>query len=316
MFVVRRPGAADGNETSSDARRQWSRERARRAGRTINAVRERNAVGEIRLSCFAAPWGGEGTIQAITDVAECGFEGLEFPSDVVRRFEDRLHVFEEILDTAQLKLSGLLQRVNLLDKDKADEQVEKAANSARFAGAVGKGNLIICQADPYSGTVSDDDWLTVGAIVEEIGCRCQDFGINLCFMPRARHFGDSDKDLKRLLSITNPEVVHLAIDTAELALAGMDAGKVVKAHKDRLKSVRFRDVSGAKRRADVTSSRPGSAPQFGRGAVDFEAVSKALLDIKYDGWITVDIAGETAPPKEAAMAGYRFVMRRSGLYPY
>ncbi len=273
-------------------------------------------MGEIRLSCYAAPWGGEGTIQAITDVAECGFEGLEFPSDVVHRFEDRLHVFEEILDTTQLKLSGLLQRVNLFDKDKADEQVEKAANSARFAGSTGKGNLIICQSDPVGGPISDDDWLTVAAIVEEIGCRCQDFGISLCFMPRARHLGDSDKDLKRLLAITNPEVVSLAVDTAELALAGMDPGKVIKSHRERLKTIRFRDVSGAKRRSDVTSSRPGSAPQFGRGAVNFEAVSKALLDIKYDGWITVDITGETAAPKEAALAGYRFVMRRSGLFPY
>ncbi len=278
--------------------------------------RERKNVGEIRLSCYAAPWGGEGTIQAITDVADCGYEGLEFPSEVVRRFEDRLHVFEEILDTTGLKLSGLLQRVNLLDKDKADEQVEKAANSARFAGSVGKGNLIICQSEPMAGPVSDDDWLTVAAIVEEIGCRCQDFGINLCFMPRARHLGDSDKDLRRLLSITKPEAVHLALDSAELVLAGMDPVKTVKSHKDRLKSIRFRDVSGAKRRSDVTSSRPGSAPQFGRGAVDFETFSKALLDIKYEGWITVDVAGETAPAKEAALAGYRFVMRRSGLYPY
>ncbi len=273
-------------------------------------------MAEIRLSCFAAPWGGDGTIQAITDVAECGYEGLEFPSEVVRRFEDRLHVFEEILDTTGLKLSGLLQRVNLLDKDKADEQVEKAANSARFAGATGQGHLIICQSEPLSAPVSDDDWLTVGAIVEEIGCRCQDFGIHLCFMPRARHFGDSDKDLKRLLAITNPEVVSLAVDTAELALAGMDPCKVIKTHQARLGTVRFRDASGAKRRADITSSRPGSAPQFGRGTVDFEAVSKVLVDIKYDGWITVDITGEAAPAKEAALAGYRFVMRRTGLYPY
>lgn len=281
-----------------------------------DALHERNAVGEIHLSCYAAPWGNDGTIQAITDVAECGYDGLEFPSEVVRRFEDRLHVFEEILDTTGLKLSGLLQRINLLDKDKADEQVEKAANSARFAGSTGRGNLIICHSEPVSAPITDDDWLTVGAIVEEIGCRCQDFGINLCFMPRARYFGDTDKDLKRLLAMTSSEVVYLAIDTAELTLAGMDPSKVVKAHKDRLKTVRFRDVSGAKRRAETTSSKPGSAPQFGRGAVNFEAISKTLIDIKYDGWITVDITGEAAPPPEAALAGYRFVMRRSGIFPY
>ncbi|MCC8181261.1 MAG: sugar phosphate isomerase/epimerase [Planctomycetes bacterium] len=273
-------------------------------------------MAEIHLSCYAAPWGPDGTIQAITDVAECGYEGLEFPAEVVRRFEDRLHVFEEILETTGLKLSSLLQRVNLLDKEKADEQVEKAANSARFAGSTGRGNLIITQSDIPNAQVSDDDWLTVAAIAEEIGHRCRDFDISLCFMPRARHLADNDKDLKRILSITNPEVVHLAIDTAELVLAGMDPAKVVKNHHARLKAVRFRDVSGAKRRADVTSSKPGSAPQFGRGAVNFESVAKALMDVKYDGWITVDITGEAAAPKDAALAGYRFIMRRSGFFPY
>lgn len=273
-------------------------------------------MGDVRLSCYAAPWGPEGAIKAITDVAECGFEGLEFPADVVQRFEDRLHVFEEILDTAGLKLSGLLQNVNLVDKDKADEQVERAANSARFAGATGRGNLVVCHSDPLETPLDDDDWLTVGAILEEIGCRCRDFGINLCFLPKASYLGDSEKDLKRIMAMTNPEAVFLAVDTAELALADMDTVKILKAHAPRLRAVRFRDASGSKRRAEATSSRPGSTPQFGRGAVKFDAVAKALIDIKYDGWVTVDVTGETAPPKDAAMSGYRFVMRRSGLYPY
>lgn len=273
-------------------------------------------MGEIRLSCYAAPWGPEGIIQAITDVAECGYEGLEFPSDVVQRFEDRLHVFEEILDTTGLKLSGLLQHVNLIDKDKADEQVERAANSARFAGATGRGSLVVCHSEPLAQDPTDDDWLTACAIVEEIATRCHDFGIKLCFMPKARHFGDSEKDLKRFMASTNPDIVGLAIDTAEFTLAGMSVEKVLKTYGGRVGEFRFRDVSGAKRRADATSSRPGTAPQFGRGAVKFEAAAKALMDANYEGWVTVDISGEGANPKEAAMAANRFVMRRSGLYPY
>ena len=273
-------------------------------------------MGDVRLSCYAAPWGVEGAIKAITDVAECGYEGLEFPADVVQRFEDRLHVFEEILDTAGVKLSGLFQNVNLIDKDKADEQVERAANSARFAGATGRGNLVVCHSEPLEAPLADDDWLTVGAILEEIGWRCRDFGINLCFLPKASYLGDSDKDLKRIMAMTNPEVVFLAIDTAELALADMDAVKVLKTYTSRLRAVRFRDASGSKRRAEATSSRPGSAPQLGRGAVRFESVAKALIDIKYDGWVTVDVTGEAAQPKDAAVSGFRFVMRRSGLFPY
>ncbi|MDR3211108.1 MAG: sugar phosphate isomerase/epimerase [Planctomycetota bacterium] len=273
-------------------------------------------MGDVNLSCYAAPWGSEGAIKAVTEMGECGFGGVEFPAEVVRRFEDRLHVFEEILDTAGLRLSSLYQSLNLVNKEKADEQVERAANSARFAGATGHGNLMVSHGVLMDSPPSEDDWLTVGAILEEIGCRCRDFGINLCFLPRTRHLVDSERDLKRLMEITNPDNVSLGLDTAEITLAGLDPSKLIKTYASRLKSIRFRDASASKKRADATSSRPGSTPQFGRGAVKFEAVTKTLLDIKYDGWITVDVSGESVPPRDAALNAYRFILRRSGLYPY
>ena len=277
---------------------------------------ERKEVGEIRLSCYAAPWGVHGHVQAVSDVADCGFDGLEFPSDVVQRYEDRLHVFEEILDTTGLRLSGLIQKVDFIDKDKADEQVELAANSARFVGTIGRGNLVVCQSRPIDFPLSDDDWITAAAIAEEIGSRCRDFKVTLCFMPRARHFGDSEKDLKRFLAMTSPDLVSLALDSAELTLAGMDPAKTVTAYADRVRTVRLRDVSGSRRRAETSGSRPGITPQFGRGAVNFEALARAILDTGYEGWIVVDVKGETAQPKEAADAAYRFIKRRSGLFHY
>ncbi|MDR2391496.1 MAG: sugar phosphate isomerase/epimerase [Planctomycetota bacterium] len=273
-------------------------------------------MGEIRLSCYAAPWGVQGHVQAVSDIANCGFDGLEFPSDVVQRYEDRLHVFEEILDTTGLRLSGLIQRIDFTDKDKADEQVELAANSARFVGTIGRGNLVVCQSRPIDFPLSDDDWTTAAAIAEEIGSRCHDFKVTLCFMPRARYFGDSEMDLKRFLAMTNPDLVRLALDSAELTLAGMNPAKTMATHADRIRTVRLRDVSGSRRKAETTGSRPRNTPQFGRGAVNFEIMAKAMLDAGYEGWVVVDVMGEAAQPKEAADAAYRFIKRRSGLFPY
>ena len=273
-------------------------------------------VGEIRLACYSAPWEADGIIKAITNIADCGFEGMECPSDVVYKFEDRLHVFEEILDSSGLKLSGLLQSIDLFNKEQADEQVERAANSARFVGATGKGNLVICQSEPYLAEPSDDDWITIAAIIEEIGCRCQDFGVSLCFMPRAGYFGTAEKEIKRLFAMVNNEVVRLSIDTAEFTLAGLDPAKIIRSYAANIRNIRFHDVSGAKKRSETTGNKPGMSPQFGRGVVKFDDIVKALLDINYEGWITLDISGEAQAPKESAQAGYRFIMRRSGLYPY
>jgi len=286
----------------------------RSTGRTH--VQERTKpVAEIRLASYTAPWGAEGLIHAIADISRAGFEGIECPAGVVQRYEDRLHVFEEILESERLRLVGLLQALHLIGKEKADEQVERAVNCARFLGAAGHGRLTVCHSEAPGRDVTDDEFVTAGAILTEIGLRCRDFGVDLCFMPRARFLGGSDREVKRILAMTAPETVSLTLDTAELTLAGMDPAKIMKTYVARVKGVRFRDVSGAKRRAGMTGTAPGSAPTFGRGAVKFEAVSKVLLDVGYDGWVTLDVSGESAAPKLAVQAGFRYLMRRSGLFP-
>lgn len=156
--------------------------------------------------------------------------------------------------------------------------------------------------------------MTFGAIVEEIGHRCREFGIQMCFMPRARHMVATECEIERLLAMTRKDMVALTVDTAEAVLAGIAPQRLIRNYRDRLRSVRYRDASASKRRPRLTSEARGSAPTFGRGAVKFDAVSKALLE-GYDGWITLDITGESQPPAQAAATGYRYLVRKSGLFP-
>jgi len=272
-------------------------------------------ISNIRLACYTGPWGSEGLVRAIADIAALGFEGLECPATVVQQYEDRLHVFEEILESSRLKLAGLLQPLNLLDAAHADEQVERAANTARFAAAAGASSVTICHSIPFQDTANDEMWMTFGAIVEEIGNRCREFGIQMCFMPRARHMVATERDIERLLAMTRKEMVALAVDTAEAALAGAAPQRLIRNYRDRLRAVRYREASGSKRRPRVTSDVRGSAPAFGRGAVNFEVVSKALLEEDYEGWVILDVTGESQPPAHAAAAGYRYLVRKSGLFP-
>ena len=90
-------------------------------------------MSEIDLACHVGPWGQDNIVQAITEIADTGLQGVECPDSVVRQYEDRLHVFEEILEISDLKLAGLLQGLNLLARETAVEQVGRAVTSARFA---------------------------------------------------------------------------------------------------------------------------------------------------------------------------------------
>ncbi len=269
---------------------------------------------EHKLACYTAPWGQNGLIKAITDISEYGFNAIECPAITVQMYEDRLHIFEEILESSGLELAGLLQGVNLLDWEHADEQVEHAANSARFVSAAGSRTLTICHSKLQSGPLSDEEWATLAAILEEIGERCGEFQTQVCFLPRAQRLVGTEREIKRLLAMTNPKLVKLAVDTAEIGLAGGSPQRVVKNHLERIRAVRLRDVSASRRRAKATSNKPGTTPQFGRGNINFDAVTKVLLNGGYDGFITMDVSGESRPPAQAIASGYRFLTRRTALF--
>jgi sugar phosphate isomerase/epimerase len=273
-------------------------------------------LNEIRLACSTAPWGPDGLVPAISEVSRCGFEGLECPGSTVQQFEDRLHVFEEILESVRLRLATLLQPLNLLDVDHADEQVERAANAARFAAAAGSHQLIICHSVPFrEEEATDSHWSTFSAVLEEIGHRCREFEVEMCFLPRAWRLVGTEKEIARLMTSTRAEYVKLAVDTAEIVLAGGSPQRVIKHFERRLRLVRYRDASGAKRRPKNAGDHPPSAPPMGRGGVDFEAVSKILLQNKYEGWVILDVTGEAGPPAATIAAGHRFLLKKSRLFP-
>jgi sugar phosphate isomerase/epimerase len=269
--------------------------------------------GQISLACSTLAWGRDGFVDAVEAISEIGFDGVECPARLVREYEDRLHVFEEILEISKLKLCAMLQSADFLDREAADETVERVANTARFLGAVGTTNLVVSPRNPEQD-LTDDDWTTVAAIIEEMGDRCAEFGVRVCFRPRAGYVGGTDKEMKRLLEIVEASKVGLACDTAELLLSGISLDRYSRTWGERTHHLRVRDASGAKRRQKTTSTEPGRAPQFGRGALDIGKLGKFVASMDYSGWVAVEIAGEDHPPREAAENAFRQMIRKSGLF--
>lgn len=271
-------------------------------------------MSDVQLACCTVPWGPDAFVQAIEDVSQTGYDGVECPAIVVQQFEDRLHVFEEILESSGLRLAGLIQRLDLLDRESADEQVERAVNCARFIQALGTTCLSVFHGDTREAPLAEEEWATFAAILQEIGTRCRELGVDFCYLPRALHAVSTEKEIARLMATTDAATVRLAVDTAELNLAGVNPERVIRAHPERIGTVRLRDVSGSKRRSKTTSLRPGTTPQFGRGAVKVENIIKTLLKEGYGGWIILDVSGETHQPREAASQAFRYMVRKSGLF--
>ncbi|MHC4870758.1 MAG: sugar phosphate isomerase/epimerase family protein [Planctomycetota bacterium] len=272
-------------------------------------------ITDVHLACSAAPWGKNGFVEAVEAVSAVGYDGIECPAFLVNQYEDRLHVFEEIFQTSQLKLVTMLQIADFQNPETADEEVERAANTARFLSANGAPYLIVSAKNEYGEEPPvEDDWTTFAAILEEMGVRCAEFGIALAFRPKAGLIGGTDKEIKKLMAMTDKDIVGLCFDTAELTLAKIPHDRFYKTYASRILHVRFRDVSSGKNRPERTSNLPGSSPQFGRGGIDIAKVGKIIENNGYSGFITVDVTGESRKPGDAIDDAFRHVMKKSGLF--
>lgn len=273
---------------------------------------------DIKLACYTNPWGKSGFVQAIKDIEECGFDGVEYSAKFTQDYNDRLHVFQEIIGNSGLEIVNLIQEIDLLDRENADMQVEKAMASARFISAAGSKLMTICHAYRRDAPMNDDEWATACAVLEEIAERClTEYNLQICYMPRNTRLVFHEKDIFRLLASTNKKFVKLALDTAEITLAGSTPQKLIKSAFDRIGIVRFHDVSASKKRAKFTDEKiPSSTPQFGRGAVDFNAICKLLVANEYQGWVSLDVSGDGHAPAEAVNLGYRYLLRHSGLFDF
>ncbi len=204
--------------------------------------------------------------------------------------------------------------------------VDQIVRTARwFADALRRlgGSVLVVRAAPsawQTGALSDEQigvlatlWNTVGAALAEDGIA---LGLHVDFLSALR-LGDG---IHRLLAATDADTVGLAIDTAELAIAGIDPVELYRQYPDRVVHVQLKD---ARETVDDAEASTPHAEQFirteggsrkilrwffepsdERALVDFEGFVGALAEHVYRGWIVVESDQSPHPAESAMVAGW------------
>jgi inosose dehydratase len=204
-----------------------------------------------------------------------------------------------------------------------------AERAEEFADALTQlgGSVLVVRAAPSAGDVENpddgmlqqlaDSWSAVGRATLQLGVRT---ALHVDFLSLLRRPGAIDGVLAR----TDPELVGLALDTAEFTIAGVDPLDVVQKYGDRIWHVQFKDalaVDDAEEylqpHAEYPVRQRGGAREIPRwfgepgiddGLVDFPAVTRALIDAGYSGWIVFESDQSPHPAQSALVGGY--VMQR------
>lgn len=269
------------------------------------------APSEMRFAYQAITWGGNDA-QAIKDISEVGFRGIQLRSNVLKEYGDRPQVLRDLLGERRLEFVALSSGDITAAPDKASDEISRHVRHARFVKDAGGYYLqVLDAARPKDRKPEADDYKRVGRVLTEIGKRTIDFGIPVAYHNHMHSLGEAPEEVDRIMNEADPRYVKLLLDVAHYTQGGGDPVTAITKYKDRHLLFHLKDVE---------STTPGSRAyrfvELGRGRVKLPEVFAALKKINFRGWLVVELDSVPDPartPRESAMINKEYIEKKIGM---
>jgi inosose dehydratase len=257
--------------------------------------------------------------QCVSEMALAGFQGCsighKYPADPAE--------LRKALDLRGLQVSepwvSTYFTIASMERQTVDNFEERMAFMKSMGGTdivlaeFGRSSHVLPIALFANRPVFDDrEWDLLAAGLNRLGDIAASARMRLCYHHHAGTGVMTRADIDRLMAATNPDTVHLLLDTGHLALAGDDPLAVAQAYGHRIKHVHLKDIRpeavSQVREEDLSFMQGIEAGIFtvpGDGAIDFVPVLEALASADYEGWLVVEAEQDPAkanPLEYAIMA--------------
>lgn len=280
---------------------------------TLN-LRADSVPSRILFGYAAITWGGNDA-QAIADVSEVGFRGIQIRSNILRDFGDRPKALAELLKQHKLTFVALSGGGPRNDAYVASEEIATQVKHATFLRAAGGLYLQMTDsARPTERKPESGDFKALGRLLTEIGKRTADLGIPTAYHNHMRSLGEGPDEVDALMDAADPRYVKLLLDVAHYAQGGGDPAKAILKHGERILFLHIKDVESVEPTA--TSASRYRFVELGRGRVDLPAVFSALKKIEFRGWAIVEldsVPDNRRSPKESAIISKKYLEERLGM---
>src|SRR6266850_4070032 len=267
-----------------------------------------SAPADIRFGYAAITWNGKDE-QAIKDISEIGFSGIQLRNNILKEYGDRPKALRDLLDQHHLVMVALSSGGVVTNTSTEASEIAKHVANAKFVHDVGGHYLQVTDsARPKNRQPEAADFKQLGHVLTEIGKRTTDLGIPLGYHNHMNSLGEAPAEVDAIMEAADPRYVKLELDIAHYQQGGGDPAKAIRQYHDRLLFLHIKDVE---------SLTPPDARghtyrwvELGHGRVDLPAVFRALKDVKFRGWavIELDSVPDTAKtPKECALINKTYV---------
>ncbi len=274
----------------------------------------------IKVGCFALinpfttldkqldqikEWGFE--YADLTDNSDGACLGNEYGFTSIASLDANPFELKRMFESRGLTMTSVCAHANLLDPAApwryGTEQIIKAV---KIAGAIGVKHVITAEGDPktnFGEQLSDDE--AIFTICEKLNAPLEvaaDYGVKILLEPHGR-VTDSIPLMERVIDQCNSDALGVNLDTGNFWLGGSDPLDFIKTFGDKIEHVHWKDLPEefVSQRGDIFGCGMAAIP-LGTGVIGIEAIYKALVESGFDGYSTLEIAGE-----EAVVQSYAFL---------
>ena len=251
-----------------------------------------NAVGVTSITQLTYRTFGD-MEKAIAEIAEAGYAGTELFDGNLLDYEDRLNDLSGILNGTGVKLVAVYSGGNFIFDDILAEELARVERAARAAAAVGAEHLVVGGGAKRAGGTHKDDIKRLGAALEKVAGIARKHGLRAHYHPHLTTIVEGPAEVREVFKETS---IDFCPDTAHLAAAGGDVPAMIREHRARISYVHLKGWQ----------KEPFAFTPLDEGTLDMGAVTRALHEIDYAGWVTTEL--DSWPnPKEGALRSMAYL---------
>ena len=271
--------------------------------------------------------GGENFVKSIREASEVGYHWIETFWPVVNRWEKNPQELIDLMAELGLKMvtvsNGGKMNTRFQDPAQRKEVIADHMRLVRFIRALGCDHLKINCGAKNPGGNTPEIYRNMAATFNELGKRISDVGIQFGVHHHLGNQYESREDVDAIMESTDAQHVHMILDTGHTTMAGMDAVKLTKDYSSRIIEFHMKDTAAKdrggykgpplKRGTYNTGDHDLIFFELGKGGVDYAAILAYLDQIKWKGWMTVELDRTATTAKNSSRISKKYLEDVLGL---
>ena len=241
----------------------------------------------------------------LTDNSDGACLGVEYGFTALASLDANPFDIKRLFEEKDLGLSSICAHANLLDPTAPSRYgTSQIIKAVKMAAAIGVKHVITAEGEPRTSfgknLTTDEAVFSIAEKLYEPLRFAEDYGVKILIEPHG-HITDSVKLMGEVLDRCNSEALGINLDTGNLWLGGGEPLEMIAKFGSKIEHVHWKNLPlemVAKRGTQFGCGM--SLTALGEGVIDIEAIYHALVKAGFDGYSTLEIAGEDAVLKSFA----------------